>query len=62
MKKDRIAVAIELIQFARNNNRTRVLIGADGPYLLHPWWEKGLRQQIKVLAAAKPTTKEKKNA
>jgi hypothetical protein len=29
------------------------LIGPDGPYLLHPWWEKGLRENIRVLAAKK---------
>jgi len=34
-------------------------IGPDGPYIQHPWWERGLREQLRVLAAAKPTKKEK---
>jgi hypothetical protein len=50
----------DLIQFARANTRTRVLIGPDGPYLQHPWWERGLRLQAKVLAAAKPTKLQEK--
>ena len=55
---------IELVKFALGNKATRVAIGNDGPYLIHPWWERGLRAQVKVLAAAKPTKikQEKTNA